>query len=200
MYAQSSCVCLDTGLYRRLPLKWMKLQCEVRGEALPARRGFKVRGDTFIHYRQTDGRQEVKLWTLTCWRTHAPHIHTHTYTHLSWLFSLTHTRLALLFMHKRCERWWKVSQGVLTHSLLAPFDLTALKTLQHVEICTDFCFAMPTSRSLHAFQRRWRWGRYADLHKDADTAAERIQQFEVFIFRWMNECSVSQRTNEIGWY
>ena len=65
MYSVCMCVCvcvcvwcLDTGLYRRLPLKWMKLhselQCEVRGEA---GRGFKVRGDTFIHFRQTDGQQ-----------------------------------------------------------------------------------------------------------------------------------------------
>lgn len=137
--------CLDTGLYRWLPLKWMKLgsklQCEVRGEVSPAWRGFKVRGDAFIHYRQTDTfihyRQTAggEAGTLTCWRTHSPHTHLHTLS-AGYLASHTHTLLPFFFS---CIRG--VSDGgrwvwVLTRSKLALSDLTAFKTLRHVGIQT----------------------------------------------------------------
>ena len=156
--------CLDTGLYRRLPLKWMKLhselQCEVRGEA---GRGFKVRGDTFIHFRQTDGQQG--LWPAEG-HVHHTHTHTHTHTHFSAGYLASHTPVSFFFS---CIRG--VSSGGRWVGGSDP-----LAALKNTPTCWDSAGrSAPTcSRhvSLHTFQRDWRWGRYADLHKDA--AAERI--------------------------
>lgn len=196
--------CLDTGLYRWLPLKWMKLgsklQCEVRGEVSPAWQGFKVRGDAFIHYRQTDTfihyRQTAggEAGTLTCWRTHSPHTHLHTLS-AGYLASHTHTHSSHSSFHA-LEAWVMV-EG---ECGFWPARSSLCLTLQHLKHCDmlgfrqSVCFSRLMSRSPHAFKRDWRWHGYADLHqcccwKDSN------RQFKVFISWRENSCILWTHTN-----